>query len=45
MIALFTFFLINVTWVFFRAPDFTSAWRLLVSMFSHVPKEQNHYPH
>ncbi len=35
--ALFVFFLVNVTWVFFRAPDFTSAWRLLVSLFSHVP--------
>jgi D-alanyl-lipoteichoic acid acyltransferase DltB (MBOAT superfamily) len=31
--ALFTFFLVNVTWVFFRAADFTSAWRLLGSMF------------
>ncbi len=38
MLALLTFFLINVTWVFFRAPDFTSAWRMLTSMFSHVPK-------
>jgi alginate O-acetyltransferase complex protein AlgI len=36
--ALFTFFLVNVTWVFFRSPDFTSAWRLLTSMFSHVPQ-------
>jgi D-alanyl-lipoteichoic acid acyltransferase DltB (MBOAT superfamily) len=32
-LALCTFFLINVTWVFFRAPDFTSAWRILHSMF------------
>jgi len=32
LIALFTFFLINVTWVFFRATDFPTAWRLLVSM-------------
>jgi D-alanyl-lipoteichoic acid acyltransferase DltB (MBOAT superfamily) len=38
LLALFTFFLVNVTWVFFRAPDFTSAWRMLTSMFSHVPK-------
>ena len=38
MLALFTFFLINVTWVFFRAPDFTTAWHLLTSMFSNVPK-------
>lgn len=37
-IALFTFFLVNVTWVFFRATDFTSAWRLLTSMFYVVPK-------
>ncbi|HMK25973.1 MAG TPA: MBOAT family O-acyltransferase [Chitinophagaceae bacterium] len=37
MLALFTFFLINVTWVFFRSPDFSSAWRLLTSMFSAVP--------
>jgi alginate O-acetyltransferase complex protein AlgI len=33
MLALGTFFLINVTWVFFRARDFSTAWRLLVSMF------------
>jgi hypothetical protein len=37
ILALLTFFLINVTWVFFRAPDFTSAWRMLRSMFSTVP--------
>ncbi len=36
-IALFTFFLVNVTWVFFRAADFTTAWRLLTSMFYVVP--------
>ena len=34
--ALFTFFLVNVTWVFFRAPDFTSAWRMLSAMFGGV---------
>jgi D-alanyl-lipoteichoic acid acyltransferase DltB (MBOAT superfamily) len=34
--ALLTFFLINVTWVFFRSPDFTTAWRLLTSMFTRV---------
>lgn len=34
--AILVFFLVNVTWVFFRAPDFTSAWRLLLSMFSSV---------
>ena len=37
LLALFTFFLVNVTWVFFRAPDFTGALRMLTSMFSHVP--------
>jgi D-alanyl-lipoteichoic acid acyltransferase DltB (MBOAT superfamily) len=31
--ALFTFFLINVTWVFFRATTFTQAWQMLSSMF------------
>ena len=36
LLALFTFFLINVTWVFFRAADFTTAWRLLNSMFGNV---------
>lgn len=36
MLALLTFFLINVTWVFFRSPDFTMAWRLLSSMFGWV---------
>jgi alginate O-acetyltransferase complex protein AlgI len=30
---LLTFFLVNITWVFFRASDFTTAWRLLNSMF------------
>ncbi len=38
MLALFTFFLINVTWVFFRAPDFTSAWHILTAMFYNIPK-------
>ncbi len=38
--AMITFFFINVTWVFFRAPDFTSAWQLLTSMFSSVPKAE-----
>ncbi|UEG48673.1 hypothetical protein LK994_08490 [Ferruginibacter lapsinanis] len=38
LLALITFFFINVTWVFFRAPDFTSAWRMLTSMFYSVPK-------
>jgi alginate O-acetyltransferase complex protein AlgI len=32
VLALLTFALINLTWVFFRAPDFATAWRLLLSM-------------
>ncbi|HEX2606517.1 MAG TPA: MBOAT family O-acyltransferase [Flavisolibacter sp.] len=38
MLALLTFFLVNVTWVFFRSADFTTAWRLLGSMFGNVTK-------
>src|SRR5688572_2785393 len=34
--ALFTFFLVNVTWVFFRATTFTQAWTMLGSMFGLV---------
>jgi D-alanyl-lipoteichoic acid acyltransferase DltB (MBOAT superfamily) len=33
LLAMVTFFLVNVTWVFFRAPGFTDAWRMLTSMF------------
>lgn len=33
LIAMFTFFLINVTWVFFRATNFKDAWSILSSMF------------
>jgi len=32
--ALVTYFLVNVTWVFFRAQDFDHAWRFLGSMFA-----------
>lgn len=35
-LALLTFFMINVTWVFFRASTFTKAWQLLQSMFGQV---------
>jgi alginate O-acetyltransferase complex protein AlgI len=31
-LALLTYFLVNVTWVFFRAQDFSMAWRLIRSM-------------
>ena len=37
LLVLLTFFLINVTWVFFRAQDFATAWRLLGSMFTPTP--------
>ena len=33
--AMFTFFLVNIAWVFFRAEDFSTAWRLLSSMFGY----------
>ena len=35
-LALLTFFLVNVTWVFFRSDTFTKAWNLLKSMFGQV---------
>lgn len=34
-LALCTFFLVNVTWVFFRSGTFGEAWRMLRSMFLH----------
>jgi alginate O-acetyltransferase complex protein AlgI len=33
LLGLITYFLVNITWVFFRAPDFPSAGLLLASMF------------
>ena len=39
-IAMFTFFLINVTWVFFRSATFTKAWDLLKSMFGFAVKPE-----
>jgi alginate O-acetyltransferase complex protein AlgI len=36
LLALITFFFVNITWVFFRAQDFSTAWRLLSSMFGIV---------
>ncbi|WNC70809.1 MBOAT family O-acyltransferase [Thalassotalea psychrophila] len=32
ILALVTYFLVNITWVFFRAPDFATAWRMMQSM-------------
>lgn len=37
ILAMLTFFLINVTWVFFRAGDFKTAWSILGSMFGLSP--------
>jgi alginate O-acetyltransferase complex protein AlgI len=37
-LGLFTFFLVNITWVFFRATDFSGAWRLLQAMFGGAPE-------
>jgi D-alanyl-lipoteichoic acid acyltransferase DltB (MBOAT superfamily) len=34
LLALLTYFLINITWVFFRAQDFATAWRLLDTMLT-----------
>lgn len=31
-LALLTYFLVNITWVFFRAQDFSAAWRMIRSM-------------
>jgi len=31
-LALLTYFLVNLTWVFFRAQDFPTAWRMIRSM-------------
>jgi len=33
-LAMLTYFLVNVTWVFFRARDFGTAWRLIGSMLA-----------
>lgn len=32
LLALLTYFLVNITWVFFRATDFATAWRMLRGM-------------
>lgn len=35
-LAALTYFLINITWVFFRATDFATAWRMIVTMLTFV---------
>jgi alginate O-acetyltransferase complex protein AlgI len=37
--ALFTYFLVNLTWVFFRAEDFPTAWRMITAMFGLAPAD------
>ena len=37
LLALFTYLLVNITWVFFRAEDFATAWQLILSMFGAAP--------
>jgi D-alanyl-lipoteichoic acid acyltransferase DltB (MBOAT superfamily) len=36
-LALLTFLLVTITWVFFRSPDFGTAMRLLLAMFGVIP--------
>lgn len=36
-LALLTYFLVNLTWVFFRASDFATAWRMITAMFGFAP--------
>ena len=36
LLALITYFLVNITWVFFRAADFSMAWRMIVTMLTFV---------
>jgi len=36
LLAVLTYFLINITWVFFRAADFPTAWRMIVTMLTFV---------
>ncbi len=36
LLAILTYFLVNITWVFFRAADFAEAWRMIVTMLTFV---------
>ena len=36
LLATVTYFLVNITWVFFRAADFPQAWRMIVTMLTWV---------
>ena len=39
LLALVTYFFINISWVFFRAQDFPTAWRMIGSMFGFAPED------
>jgi len=43
-LAVLTYFLVNITWVFFRAGDFATAWRMIVTMLSFVTDGQRVLP-
>ncbi|MDZ4258969.1 MAG: MBOAT family O-acyltransferase [Gemmatimonadales bacterium] len=36
-LGLLTYFLVNLTWVFFRARDFATAWRMILAMLGFAP--------
>ena len=38
-LGLLTYFAVNITWVFFRATDFASSTRLILSMFGFAPED------
>jgi alginate O-acetyltransferase complex protein AlgI len=44
LLALLTYFLVNITWVFFRAADFASAWRMIVTMLTFVTSGEKVLP-
>lgn len=43
-LAVLTYFLVNITWVFFRASDFASAWRMMTTMLTFVTDGQKVLP-
>jgi alginate O-acetyltransferase complex protein AlgI len=38
LLGIVTYLLVNLTWVFFRAQDFATAWRMITSMFGFAPE-------
>jgi len=43
-LATVTYFLVNITWVFFRATDFSAAWRMIVTMLTFVTEGEKVLP-